>query len=391
MGTAFHAIPRYKPLRFSAGAQTQMGCVFCALPRSEQFRQLGAWREHYPRWAVLLFTSLVLVTRFPRCATRAQSQLFRVSPLGSWSQVVTLLTDVNLPGSQEDVVSNWEPAHSLVEDAVSGAKVAAAPCLLALAVAGLPLCLWGGRALCGSQLALLWYSLNPLFCDHGRGHHEALEPFAGKSFCFFFLSLVFWGFGLLSHISSFTLSSRHSGPVLTLKTNDAAQVPLPNPHLLLEDMSVWATSPLAVVVRCIFCGFFFPPSYVALWDSKTPHRHACERVSCCVETSPSWLPPQEGSPSLNLLSLFVFYILSCLLLKRLGCLSGCLVSSTSVQKLFYGSCSTFKWSFDEFVGEKVVSCPIPLPSWDCPPPVLFFVLFLFHLGIALLQFCFFSL
>ena len=43
-----------------------------------------------------------------------------------------------------------------------------------------------------------------------------------------------------------------------------------------------------------------------------------------------------------------------LLLKRMGCLSGCLVSSTSIQKLFCGSCSTFKWSFDEFVGEKVV-------------------------------------
>ena len=43
-----------------------------------------------------------------------------------------------------------------------------------------------------------------------------------------------------------------------------------------------------------------------------------------------------------------------LLLMRLGCLSGCLVSSTSVQKLFCESCSTFKWSFDEFVGEKVV-------------------------------------
>ena len=30
---------------------------------------------------------------------------------------MTLLTDVNHPGSQEDMVSNWEPAHSLVEDA----------------------------------------------------------------------------------------------------------------------------------------------------------------------------------------------------------------------------------------------------------------------------------
>ena len=39
----------------------------------------------------------------------------------------------------------------------------------------------------------------------------------------------------------------------------------------------------------------------------------------------------------------------------MGCLSGCLVSSTSIQKLFCGRCSALKWSFDEFVGEKVVS------------------------------------
>ena len=65
---------------------------------------------------------------------------------------MTLLVDVNRPGSQEDLVNNWEPAHSLVEDAVSGAEIA--PRLLALAVACLPFCLW---------LALFWYSLNPLF------------------------------------------------------------------------------------------------------------------------------------------------------------------------------------------------------------------------------------
>ena len=39
----------------------------------------------------------------------------------------------------------------------------------------------------------------------------------------------------------------------------------------------------------------------------------------------------------------------------MGCLSGCLVSSANIQKLFYGIFSEFKWSFDEFVGEKVVS------------------------------------
>ena len=36
---------------------------------------------------------------------------------------MTLLADVNGPGSQEDLVSNREPARSLVEDANSGAEL----------------------------------------------------------------------------------------------------------------------------------------------------------------------------------------------------------------------------------------------------------------------------
>ena len=48
-----------------------------------------------------------------------------------------LLVDVNCPRYQEDLVSNWEPASSLVEDAISGAKIA--PHRPALAVARLPL------------------------------------------------------------------------------------------------------------------------------------------------------------------------------------------------------------------------------------------------------------
>ena len=41
--------------------------------------------------------------------------------------------------------------------------------------------------------------------------------------------------------------------------------------------------------------------------------------------------------------------------KTIGCFSGCLMSSASIQKLFCGIYSVFMCSFDEFVGEKVVS------------------------------------
>ena len=56
--------------------------------------------------------------------------------------------------------------------------------------------------------------------------------------------------------------------------------------------------------------------------------------------------------------------------EELGCFSGCLMSSAGIQKLFCGIYSTFKCSFDEFVGEKVFS-----PSYSsailAPPPVAF--------------------
>ena len=68
------------------------------------------------------------------------------------------------------------------------------------------------------------------------------------------------------------------------------------------------------------------------------------------------LPSRDRTPSLPLLSLFLSFIFfSYLLSKTMGCFSGCLMSSASIQKLFCGIYSAFKCSFDEFVGEKVFS------------------------------------
>ena len=57
------------------------------------------------------------------------------SLLGSWSLAATLPVDVNHPESQEILGSNWKPACSLVEHAVSGAEFAPGCCLSP--------CLWG--------------------------------------------------------------------------------------------------------------------------------------------------------------------------------------------------------------------------------------------------------
>ena len=65
---------------------------------------------------------------------------------------------------------------------------------MALAVARLPVCLqWGDGPVC-SWLALLWYSLNPLFSEQTRLHLR-LELCSGKlslSIFFFFFSLSLW-------------------------------------------------------------------------------------------------------------------------------------------------------------------------------------------------------
>ena len=146
---------------------------------------------------------------------------------------------------------------------VSGAKIA--PRLPALAVTCLPLCLQCRERPVCSQLALFWCS--SILCSVS-GPGCTLEHFARKfSSHFFFSSLAIPQFGLLSHVNSLRLSSGHSGPVLTLRTNDATHTALPSPCSLVSDVSIWATSPLGIVVRHLFCGlfvFFFPPSYVAL-------------------------------------------------------------------------------------------------------------------------------
>ena len=75
--------------------------------------------------------------------------------------MATVLADVNHPESQEVLVSNWEPACSLLEDAVSGAEIAPFWLWLPPPASMSPV----GDGPVRSQLALLCYSLSPLFCE----------------------------------------------------------------------------------------------------------------------------------------------------------------------------------------------------------------------------------
>ena len=249
--------------------------------------------------------------------------------------------NVNCSGSQEDLVRNWEPAHSLVEDAASGAKTT--PCLPALAVARLPLCHLCGEGPVHSQLALVWYLLSPLLCEWAR---LCLRAYRGNvlflCLSFFFLSLAIPMFGLLSHVSSLRFSSGHSIPILTL--SNSARTSLFSPCSLQADVSIWATSPLGVAIRHVICVFFFF-SLLVMFPSEIPKLP----TGPLVRGFPGFWKlllhnslPRMGFIPNSFVSLLIFYILSYLLLKRMGCLSGCLVSSSIFQKLLCGIYSAFK-------------------------------------------------
>ena len=94
---------------------------------------------------------------------------------------------------------------------VSGAETA--PCLQALAVACLPLCLLQGEGPVHSGLALLWYSLSPLFCESFGESCLSLSLSLSLSLFFFFPFPAVPQFGLLSDLSSLRLSSGHWLPV----------------------------------------------------------------------------------------------------------------------------------------------------------------------------------
>ena len=109
---AFHVVPRTKLLRFSGvpqGHRPRWAVCFVPFPGLSGSGDQVLDEHIVPDGPCILFTSPVLATQFLGLATRAQSQVCRVVPLGSCSQAVTLLADVSHPGSQEDMASNWKP------------------------------------------------------------------------------------------------------------------------------------------------------------------------------------------------------------------------------------------------------------------------------------------
>ena len=129
---------------------------------------------------------------------------------------------------------------------------------------------------------------------------------------------------------------------------------------------VWATCPLGVVVRPIVCGF-----YLFILSSRLccPLRFQNPQQTCRWDgflvfgTFSSFTTPSPGWVSIrnSFASLFIFYILSYLLSRTMGWLSGCLVSS-AFRSCFvvFAQCSN-DLSMN-FGGRKWFPRPLPPPS-----------------------------
>ena len=113
-------------------------------------------------------------------------------------------------------------------------------------------------------------------------------------------------------------------------------------------------------------------SLVGVADSGAEFAPSPSPTASCLQRG--WAGPLPASSSLELL-LLSFVLLS----KTTGCFSGRLMPSASDQKFFCAVGSAFKCSFDEFVGEKVVS---PSYSSAVLAPPLHTVLLITCVGIT---------
>ena len=123
-----------------------------------------------------------------------------------------------------------------------------------------------GDGLVHSQLAFLWYSLSPLFCEWAQ-QCLRLELCAGK-FSLFAFSFSASGYPMVwvaisSWLPQIALRAFRPSPYLKqcrLLLSDHSSSPA---GLLVADASVWVTFLLGVAFRHVICGFYlfiFPRS-----------------------------------------------------------------------------------------------------------------------------------
>ena len=186
----------------------------------------------------------------------------------------------------------------------------------------------------------------------------------------FSLSLAFPQFKLLSHISSLWLHSGHSGPVLTL-SNTAPLISVP-PPLAGGGCECLGYFLLGVAFRHVICGFylFFLPVKFSSEIRKLPPDPPVQGFPGVWKLPLLRLPSWDRSPSLALLSFFLSFIFCPTSFRRQwAAFLGTWCPQLAIRICFCEVCSAFNCSFNEFVGEKVVSpsysSAIFAPSSSC--------------------------
>ena len=118
----------------------------------------------------------------------------------------------------------------------------------------------------------------------------------------------------------------------------------------------WAHNLLVLIISLFFLSVMLPSVLPKLaTDSAARMFPGVWQLLFLRVSSQDGIPfPGRSSLPTSFVSIFLFYIFSYLFLKTMICFSGCLMSSDSIQKLFYGVCSAFTCSYEEFVREKVV-------------------------------------
>ena len=117
----------------------------------------------------------------------------------------------------------------------------------------------------------------------------------------------------------------------------------------------WACNLFVLIIYLFFLPVMLPSVFPRLATDSTARVFPGVWKPLLKFPSRDGLPfPGWSSLPTSFVSFFVFYIFSYLFLKTMVCFSGFLMSSASLQKLFCGVCSALKYSFEEFVREKVV-------------------------------------
>ena len=178
-----------------------VGSVFCVLPSFEQLRRPRAWWTH-----TFQVEQCVLS---PPCSQPLSflgaqwERRLRCALCFLWESDLWLRPSWQMSTIQDPRKTCLATGHSLVEDAISGAKLTSSSGCCP--PASLPP-VWDGLVLC--QLTLLWYSLSYLFCEQAWQclrlelftEKFSLSPSPSSFFFFFFLLSVWLSHGLCCYL-----------------------------------------------------------------------------------------------------------------------------------------------------------------------------------------------